>query len=157
MIIDDMFDPLNPIVLVLVSLLVWCHMQSFDVVVVQLLSCVWLFATSWTAAHQAPLPVGFPRQEHWRLCHFLLRGVFPDQELNLHFLHWQVDSLPLSYQGSLSWQKLSCKWIKFDPTIHRSIFLKRPYLSIIDCHMPMLCLSLYIFRSKEKTNFVSGS
>ena len=26
---------------------------------------VQLFATLWTVAHQAPLSVGFPRQEHW--------------------------------------------------------------------------------------------
>ena len=29
------------------------------------LSCVWLIATPWTIAHQAPLPMGFPRQEYW--------------------------------------------------------------------------------------------
>ena len=28
-------------------------------------SCVRLFMTPWTVAHQAPLPVGFPRQEYW--------------------------------------------------------------------------------------------
>ena len=32
---------------------------------VKLLSCVWLFATPWTAAYQAPLPMGFSRQEYW--------------------------------------------------------------------------------------------
>ena len=32
---------------------------------VQLLTCVWLFATSWTLACQAPLPMGFYRQEYW--------------------------------------------------------------------------------------------
>ena len=32
---------------------------------VQSLSRVWLLATSWTAAHQAPLSVGFSRQEYW--------------------------------------------------------------------------------------------
>ena len=26
---------------------------------------VWLFATPWTVAHQAPLSMGFPRQEYW--------------------------------------------------------------------------------------------
>ena len=31
----------------------------------QLLSCVWLFATPWTVAHQAPLFMGFSRQEYW--------------------------------------------------------------------------------------------
>ena len=28
-------------------------------------SRVWLCATPWTAAHQAPLSLGFSRQEHW--------------------------------------------------------------------------------------------
>ena len=36
-----------------------------DVIVVQLLSRVRLFGTPWTAAHQAPLPMGFSRQEYW--------------------------------------------------------------------------------------------
>ena len=29
------------------------------------LSCVRLYATSWTVAHQAPLSLGFARQEYW--------------------------------------------------------------------------------------------
>ena len=36
-------------------------------------------------------------------CHFLLQGIFLTQGLTLHLLHWQVDSLPLSHQGS-AWQ-----------------------------------------------------
>ena len=32
---------------------------------VNLLSRVWLLATPWTAAHQAPLSLGFSRQEYW--------------------------------------------------------------------------------------------
>ena len=32
---------------------------------VKLLSRVQLLATSWTAAYQAPLPIGFSRQEYW--------------------------------------------------------------------------------------------
>ena len=32
---------------------------------VKSLSCVQLLATPWTAAHQAPLSVGFSRQEYW--------------------------------------------------------------------------------------------
>ena len=32
---------------------------------VKSLSRVWLSATSWTAAHQAPLSMGFSRQEYW--------------------------------------------------------------------------------------------
>ena len=32
---------------------------------VKSLSCVWLFATRWIAAYQAPLSMGFSRQEYW--------------------------------------------------------------------------------------------
>ena len=32
---------------------------------VKLLSRVWFFATPWTAAHQAPLSMGFSRQQYW--------------------------------------------------------------------------------------------
>ena len=31
----------------------------------QFLNCVWLFVTPWTVAHQAPLSMGFSRQEYW--------------------------------------------------------------------------------------------
>ena len=41
------------------------------------LSRVQLFATPWTVAHQAPLSMGFPRQENWSGCHLLLQGSFP--------------------------------------------------------------------------------
>ena len=32
---------------------------------VELLSHIWLFATPWTVAHQAPPSMGFSRQEYW--------------------------------------------------------------------------------------------
>ena len=32
---------------------------------VKSLSCVWLLATPWTAAYQAPLSMGFDRKEYW--------------------------------------------------------------------------------------------
>ena len=35
-------------------------------------------------------------------CHFLLQGIFQTQGSNLYLLHWQDDSLPLSYLGSPS-------------------------------------------------------
>ena len=40
----------------------------------QLLSCVQLFMIPWTVAHQAPLPMGFPRQEYWSGLPFPLSG-----------------------------------------------------------------------------------
>ena len=39
-------------------------------------------ATPGTVAHQAPLSMGFSRQEYWSGLHFLLQGIFPTQGLN---------------------------------------------------------------------------
>ena len=62
-------------------------------------SRVRLFATLWTVVPQAPLSVGFSRQEYWSGCHFLLQGIFQTQGSNprlLCLLHWQVGPLPLA-------------------------------------------------------------
>ena len=37
----------------------------YNSVKVKSLSCVQLFATPWTVAYQAPLSMGFSRQEYW--------------------------------------------------------------------------------------------
>ena len=39
--------------------------------------------------------------EHWLSCSMAC-AIFPDQGSNLCLLYWQVDSLPLSFQGSPS-------------------------------------------------------
>ena len=41
-------------------------------------------------------------------CHFLLPGVFPTQGLNLHLLHWQVDSFTTEPSGRLPAPPPSC-------------------------------------------------
>ena len=41
-------------------------------------SCVLLFDTPWTVAHQAPLSVGFSRQEYWSGLPFPSPGHLPD-------------------------------------------------------------------------------
>ena len=68
------------------------------------LSCVRLFETPWTAAPQAPLSVGFSRQEHWSGCHALPQGPFPTQGSNLNLLcllHWWAGSSPLVPPGKV--------------------------------------------------------
>ena len=45
-------------------------------------SCVRLFVTSWTVAHQVPLSVDFPGKNTEVSCCFLLQGIFPTQGLN---------------------------------------------------------------------------
>ena len=51
------------------------------------LSNVQLFANPWTAAHQAPLSMGFPRKNTGVGCHFLFQGTFLTQGLKLCLLH----------------------------------------------------------------------
>ena len=43
----------------------WGSHQASEKVKRKSLSRVWLFATPWTAAHQAPPSMGFSRQEYW--------------------------------------------------------------------------------------------
>ena len=40
-----------------------------------LLSHLWLFGTPWSAAHQAPLSMEFPRQEYWSRLPFCARNL----------------------------------------------------------------------------------
>jgi len=51
------------------SLLLNLCVEFFSLLIVLcMLSClshVWLFVTLWTVAHQAPLSIGFSRQEYW--------------------------------------------------------------------------------------------
>ena len=42
------------------------------------ISCILLFATSWTVAHQAPLSMEFSRQEYWSGLPFPTPGDLPD-------------------------------------------------------------------------------
>ena len=57
----------------------------------QLLSCVQLFATPWTAARQAPVSVEFSRQEYWSGLPFPSPGDLPNPGIDQCLLHWQVD------------------------------------------------------------------
>ena len=44
----------------------------------QSFNCVRFFVTPWTVACQAPLAMGFPRQEYWSELPFLSSGDLPD-------------------------------------------------------------------------------
>ena len=73
-------------------------------------SCLTL-ATPWTVACQAPLSMGFSRQEYWSGCHFLLKGIFLTQESNPGPLHCRQILYQLSYEGSPSLLMSSLKLI----------------------------------------------
>ena len=73
---------------------------QFKIVVFQLLSWVQLFVTHGLQPTRFLCPCGFPDKNTTVGCHFLLQGIFRNQGLNPHLLHWQVDSLPLNHQRS---------------------------------------------------------
>ena len=56
-----------------------------------MLSYVWLFVTSWTIAHQAPLFMEFSRQEHWSRLPFPSPGDLP----------WPRDHTQVSYNAGI--------------------------------------------------------
>ena len=72
----------------------------FPLKVKVLLSRVQLFLTPWTVAREAPLSMGFPRQEYWSGLPFSSPGDLPDQGSNPHLLHCRQILYHLSYQGS---------------------------------------------------------
>ena len=69
------------------------------------LSVMFDSAIPWTVAHQAPLSMGFSKQEYWSGLPFPPPGDVPNagiESMSLESLHWQADSLPLS-----TWEALA--------------------------------------------------
>ena len=54
---------------------------------VKSLSRVWLLATPWTAAYQAPPPMGFSRQEYWSGLLYIYKDLIP----SLHNLFQKIE------------------------------------------------------------------
>ena len=59
----------------------------------KLLSHVQLFATPWTVAYQAPLSMGFSRQEYWSGLPFPSPGDLPNPGIEPEFPAFQADAL----------------------------------------------------------------
>ena len=72
------------------------------------LNHVQLFATPWAVACQAPLSMGFFRQDYRVDCHFLPQGLYTGvNPLLLCLLHWQADFLPLVPSEKLKFRNLN--------------------------------------------------
>ena len=69
------------------------------VVVVESLSGVQLFATLWTVARQAPLSMGFSRQEYWSGLPFPSPGDLPDPGIEPGSPALQADTLTFEPPG----------------------------------------------------------
>ena len=82
-------------------------MDSFickEMIMTYSLSCIPLFATPWTVAHQAPLWVS-PDKNTGAGCHVLLQGIFPTQGSNPGLLNHKQILYCLSHQGSPIYQQ----------------------------------------------------
>ena len=62
-------------------------------------SCLTLCDPMGYIAHQAPLSVGFSRQEYWSGLPFPSSGIFPTQGLNPGLLYWRQILYCLNHQG----------------------------------------------------------
>ena len=67
---------------------------------VKLLSRVQLFATLWTVASQAPLSMGFSKEEYWSGLPFPSPGDFPNPGIEPGSPALQADTLSSGPQGS---------------------------------------------------------
>ena len=133
----------------------WFIYSSHNIfyVCAQSLGCVWLFMTPWTVGCQAPLSVGFLRQEYWSRWPFPTPRHLPD--LGIEPLSPSpptyaggVGSLPLcpppgkpknTGVGSLSllqqifptqelnWDLLHCRWILYQLSYEENI-LEREHI-----------------------------
>ena len=69
------------------------------------LSHVWLFVTPWTVAHQAPLSMGFSRQEYWSGLPFPSPGYLPNPGIKPRFPALQANSLLSELSGKPWWSE----------------------------------------------------
>ena len=76
------------------------HLYLYTGVRARSLSHVRLFVTPRTVALQAPLSMGFSRQEYWSRLPFPTPGDLLDLRIEPRLLRWQADSLPLGHQKS---------------------------------------------------------
>ena len=80
-------------------------MQTKHACMISCFSHVRPCATLWTVAHQAPLSMGFSRQEFWNVISCPTPGNLPNTGIKSAYPAMQADSLLLSHQGSATQRK----------------------------------------------------
>ena len=73
------------------------------------LSRVRLFVTPWMVAYQAPLSIGFSRQEYWSRLPFPSPGDLPKPGIEPRSPTLQVESLPSEPPGKLDSSEVTSK------------------------------------------------
>ena len=78
-------------------------------VVLKFLSRVWLFVTTGTVAHQAPLSMQFSRQDYWSGLPFPSPGDLPHPGVKPRSPALQADSSPSESPGKPVWKRMKLK------------------------------------------------
>ena len=73
--------------------------EVFNILLKKLHSCVPVFVTPWIVTHQAPLSLGFPKQEYWGGLTFPSPRGLPDPGIEPGSPALQADSLPSEPPG----------------------------------------------------------
>ena len=115
------------------------------------LSRVQLFATAWTAACQAPLPMEFCRQEYWSGLPFLSPGDLPNPGIEPGSPALQADSLPSEPPGR-PWKKWGL--IKKNPNRSRIVYIAKPRLQV-DNLINVYFLMLVLITNEVLQNWIS--
>ena len=81
-------------------------------------SRVWLFVTLWTTAHQAPLSMGFSRQEYWSGLPCSPPGDIPDPRIKPMFLRspalaGRIFTTSATREAPKDWQSKAICWHHF--------------------------------------------
>ena len=107
------------------------------------LSHVWLCATPWTAAYQAPPSVGFSRQEYWSGLPFPFPGDLPNPGIKPGSPTLQADSLPSESPGTK--RKTNIRYYLY---VESKIRYKWIYLQ--NRNRPLNKTSLWLPKGKEQ-------
>ena len=82
------------------AVILWLKVKS--------LSHVRLFVTPWTVTYQAPLSMGFSRQEYWSGLPFPSPGDLPDPGIEPRSPAWEADSLTSEPAGKQCMNDTTC-------------------------------------------------
>ena len=142
--------------MLLTLLLICCHKQLVRACVLSAFNRVWLSVTPWTIAHQAPLSMGFSRQEYWSGFQCPPPGALPNPGMEPGSPTMQVDSL-LSEPSGKPYESKVMHFITFPLPPNeerRPIPAPEPWAKIswqhVPCHEPWHC-------STEEAHFITGS
>ena len=112
----------------------------------KLLSCVRLFATPWTVAHQAPPSMGFSRQEYWSGLPFPSPGDLPNPGIEPRSPALQADYLT-SEPPDIAWDMLKQK--------NKTLFIIYLISNLGTLYFYLLKLANLAASAKEETSMSS--